>query len=274
MNTHDRAPALESRRRHAALAQLHRWFQFYERPDLPLEHQLELLRPDVRVRSGLGEAVGHAAYVQRVSQLPKTWSNAHFVVENDFVVVDDQRSTLRASVQYLNVGLLPAPAVRRADLRYTVELLAEPGSALPRFESVAIEQLREGRTDTFRDAYPENRLKSLLHRWLAIVDDPAGDPRALQDVLAAPFSLHFDQQPITDIAGLQAWLGAAAAHVTVAPTRFDNFSYSVLDDRRWTLQVELDASHHHLTVRNDPTERFARIERMEVRRGQRHESGA
>jgi hypothetical protein len=56
--------------------------------------------------------------------------------------------------------------------------------------------------------------------------------------------------------------------VTRAPGRFNNFSYSVLDDRRWTLQVWLAGSRYQLTVQNDPMEGFARIERMEVRRGQ------
>jgi hypothetical protein len=51
VNTSSSASAVTAYRRHAALAQLHRWFQFHERRDASLKHQLELLRPHVRVRS-------------------------------------------------------------------------------------------------------------------------------------------------------------------------------------------------------------------------------
>lgn len=78
--------------------------------------------------------------------------------------------------KYLNVGLLPEQAVRSADLRYMIELLDEPGSALPRFESVAIEPLCKDRTDAFRKACSENRLKSLMHGWPP-VEDLARDSR-------------------------------------------------------------------------------------------------
>jgi hypothetical protein len=59
--------------RHAAMAQLHRWYQIYENSETDISNQLDILSPDIKLKSGLGEARGHDAYKERVNQLPKTW---------------------------------------------------------------------------------------------------------------------------------------------------------------------------------------------------------
>jgi hypothetical protein len=44
---------------------------------------------------------------------------------------------------------------------------------LPRFTTISITQLSEGETAVFNEAYGQNRLKSLLHYWLALIENPA-----------------------------------------------------------------------------------------------------
>ena len=66
-------------KKHAALTQLHRWYQFYENNEIPIENQLDILDKNVKIKSALGEGVGHDVYKERVAQIPKTWKNAHSV---------------------------------------------------------------------------------------------------------------------------------------------------------------------------------------------------
>jgi hypothetical protein len=60
-----------SYRKHAALAQFHRWYQYYELPTSSLANQLDILDANIQLKSGVGEGAGHEAYKARVAAIPK-----------------------------------------------------------------------------------------------------------------------------------------------------------------------------------------------------------
>jgi hypothetical protein len=167
---------------HAALTQLHRWYQPYENREARLEHQLDILASDVILRSGLGEARGHAAYCERLEQIPKHWDNAHRVRDTRIDIAPDGVIRLSASVTYVNRGILPDGAIRSADLLYTTELQRND-HALPKFTRIEIAQRSEGTATEFEDLYPHNRLLSLAHAWLARIEDPRRDPEPVRELL-------------------------------------------------------------------------------------------
>lgn len=261
---------------HAAKAQFHRWYQVYERSSGGIENALDILTDDVNVKSGLGEANGHEDYATRVQGLPDTWKNAHFPSEIDVTVNDDGTMALVADVTYLNEGLLPDGAVRTADLTYTVNLAPSEG-VLPKLSTVLIEQNSDGTAETFEDAYALNRSLSLVHYWLALIEDPSRNPDPVSEILADEFSLNFSSGAITDFDGFKAWLAGPGSQVAASTHKIENFSAMASGDGLFDISMEFDwngllpdgtelvaRTRHTWTATNDVTERFARIKSVDV----------
>ena len=261
---------------HAALAQLHRWYQLYERPASGIDNALDILAEDVVVSSGLGEARGHAAYAERVARLPDTWRNSH-TVESSEVRIGDDRIELDARVTYLNVGMAEGGAVRRAGLDYET-VLERTEAILPVFASITIGQRSEDVAEGYVDAYAANRLSSLVHYYLAVIEHPGRDPEPMRELLAEGFSLNFSSGAITDFDGFAAWLAGPGSQVVASTHRISNLTHETLaEDERYRLSVDFDwegilpdgtimtaRTRHDWTVSNDVTERFARIESVDV----------
>lgn len=263
---------------HAAMAQFHRWYQVYERPEGGIDNALDILAQDVTVVSGLGTANGHEEYAARVQQLPDTWRNAHVPHEARVEVADDGTMTLEADITYLNQGLMPDGAVREADLTYDIALVPDPdGALLPKLSRVEIGQNSEGVAETFTDAYARNRMLSLVHYWLALIEDPKRDPEPVREILADGFSLDFSSGAITDFDGFKAWLAGPGSQVAASTHVIDNFAVEETGEETYAVTVDFDwtgilpdgnemvaKTRHNWTVANDVTERFARIETISV----------
>jgi ketosteroid isomerase-like protein len=184
------------------LAQYHRWYQFYERSEGGVENALDILAEDVVVISGLGTANGHDQYAERVMQLPTTWQNAHDVRDVQVTVNEDGTMALTADITYLNAGLMEDGGIRTADLTYTMALIPTDG-VLPVFTEITIAQNSVGTADEFVDAYAKNRVLSLVHYWLALIEDPTRNPEPVREILADDFALNFSSGAITDFAGFE-----------------------------------------------------------------------
>lgn len=263
-------------REHAAMAQYHRWYQFYERSDGGIANALDILTQDVTITSGLGTANGHAEYEARVTQLPDTWNNAHHVKSAEISHGDDGAMTLTAQITYQNQGMLPDGAIRQADLTYTVALV--PGeTVLPLLSNVLIEQNSEPKSGKYVDAYAENRVRSLVHYWLALIEDPSRNAEPVREILADDFALNFSSGAITDFDGFAAWLAGPGSQVAASTHEISNFSVTETAPNTYAMTVDFDWSgilpdqsvlvamtRHHWTVANDPTERFARIKTVDV----------
>ncbi len=262
--------------KHAALAQLHRWYQIYENPQTSIDNQLDILVPQVKLKSGLGEAVGHDAYVQRIAQLPKAWKNAHFVRGSTVVVDADGAIHLEAALTYLNQGMRPDGSVRSADLVYTTTLAPTQG-LLPKFSQVEIKQLSEDTAPEFKEAYPENRLLSLLHYGLALVEDPQRRLEPFNEILADPFELAFSSGKFTNLKAFEQWFRGPASSVAAGTHKVSGFSCEVIDRNTWRMQADLawqgaladeqimaGKTRHRWTVVDAAQERFARIKTVAV----------
>ena len=263
-------------REHAAHAQFYRWYQFYERPAGGIENALDILTEDVTVTSGLGTANGHEEYAARVSQLPTSWKNAHHVASTEITHGADGVMTLTAQITYQNAGMLEDGAVRQAELSYNVALT--PGAdVLPLLSEVTISPVSDGTAEEYRDAYADNRMLSLVHYWLALIEDPSRNPEPVREILADDFSLNFSSGAITDFDGFKAWLAGPGSQVAASTHLLENFSASENADGTYQLSVDFDwygilpdgtelvaKTRHNWTATNDVTERFARIKTVDV----------
>ena len=267
----------DSYRRHAVQTQFRRWFQLYENPEVSLDNQLAILTGDARIVSGLGEAVGHDAYRARVSDIPREWKNAHFVRDTDITLAPDGSAQLVADVLYLNQGALPDGAIREAELTYRTQLTA-PDGMLPRFESVTIEGVREGTAESYRDAYPENRVLSLVHYWLAGIEHPDRDPEPFRQMLLDDgFELRFSSGTITDFEGFKAWLAGPASAVDYSSHTVRDFAVEETAPNAYAASMVFDwqglapdgtelvaRTRHNWTVEDNPSEAFARVKTVDV----------
>ena len=260
----------------AAMAQYHRWFQLYENNAVPMANQLDLLAQDVRVKSGLGEAVGHAAYEKRLADIPKTWKNAHRVLDSQITLGDGGRIDLVVSIEYLNQGANPDGSLRAARLKYTTQLQSSD-TVLPKFTALTIEPIAATDTKQFVDTYPENRLKSLAYYWLALVEDPARRFDPFKEILAADFKLDFSSGVIPDMEGFEKWFRGPASAVAASTHRIRAFNFSQVASGAYEVKMDLDwqgilpngielaaKTRHTWLVQDDVKERFARIKNVQV----------
>jgi hypothetical protein len=259
-----------SYRKHTALAQLHRWYQIYEEPASSLANQLDILDPGVRLKSGLGEGVGHEAFKTRIAAIPRAWKNAHFVNTTVIDIHADGSIDMTAQLTYLNVGIMPGGAVRTAALSYATKLIPTE-NILPRFTDIAITQLSEGEAPTFKEAYSENRIKSLLHYWLALIENPARDAAAFAEIFADGFSFNAMGKSIVSLDDLLSWILGTGTSFANSAHEIANFSvreigpqqYDVLADINF-LNVPASKMQLRFQAINNPAERFARILKGEI----------
>lgn len=266
----------EGFRKHAALTQLYRWYLLYEEPKYGIENQLDILDKDVTVKSGLGEAKGHEQYAKRVKQIPTTWKNAHDVKSTAVTLGEDGSITMTANITYLNEGLLKDGGVRSADLTYTTVLKATD-TVLPDFTSIEIAQNSEGKAEAFVSEYDNNRMRSLVHYWLALIEDPSRNPEPVREILADGFSLNFSSGAITDFDGFKAWLAGPGSSVVASTHEIGDFSQEGIGENQYKVSMTFDwngilpnkaemtaKTKHTWVVIDDPTERFARIKTVDV----------
>ncbi|WP_284379639.1 hypothetical protein [Amylibacter marinus] len=261
---------------HGALAQYYRWYQLYERPDGGIENALDILAEDVVVVSGLGTAKGLDDYAARVAQLPGHWQNAHDVRDVQVSINDDGTLALNADITYLNAGMLESGSIRSAELTYTMAMTATDG-VLPKFTEITISQNSDGTADAFVDAYADNRVRSLVHYWLALIEDPSRNPEPVREILADGFSLNFSSGAITDFDGFKAWLAGPGSQIEASTHVISGFSVFENADGTYAMTAVFDwagilpdgnelvaKTRHNWTVTNDVAERFARILTVDV----------
>lgn len=262
--------------RNATLAQLYRWYQIYENDAVPMDNSLDILSSDISVKSGLGQAKGHISYAERVEGLPKEWENAHKVKSTDIEIGDDGTISMTVDIIYENKGLLPNAQVRTAELTYLTRL-AQTESLLPKFDSIEIKQNTDGTADDFTPLYAENRIKSLLHYWFAIIEDPRRDAAPAREIFADDFVLNFSSGAITDFAGFEAWLAGPASAIDASTHTITAFDYQIINENEYAMQADFEwqgiqangtelvaKTRHKWIITDDPMNRFSKIKQVDV----------
>ena len=262
--------------KHATLAQLYRWYLYYEHPDYGIDNALNILSKDINVMSSLGEANGHADYASRVSQLPASWKNAHNVHVPTVTIDNQGEINLTTNITYLNQGLLDNDAVRTAELTYTMTL-ASDDTALPKFTQITIEQNADGTTDAFVPSYRHNRVSSLVHYWMALIEDPSRNAEPVKEILASEFSLNFTSGSITSYDQFSEWLAGPGSQVVASTHAISNLETEEITEGVFSATMDLDwngilpnssemvaKTRHRWVIEDDPTRRFAQIRTMDV----------
>ena len=262
--------------KHAALAQLYRWYLFYEHPDYGIDNALNILSSDIKVSSSLGDASGHEEYVKAVSQLPASWKNSHNVHMPSVVINSEGVINLTTDITYLNHGSLENDAIRTAELSYVMTLESDD-TILPKFTQITIAQKSEGTTEAFVPSYRHNRVSSLIHYWMALIEDPSRNAEPVKEILSDEFSLNFSSGSITSFDQFREWLAGPGSQVVASTHEVSNLVTEEIAEGVFSATMDLDwngilpnasemtaKTRHSWVIEDDPTQRFARIRTMDV----------
>ncbi|MEM7485237.1 MAG: alpha/beta hydrolase [Bacteroidota bacterium] len=261
---------------HAAKTQYYRWYLFYERDfenSKRLANQLDILDENIKMKSAAGEMEGRKNYPERL-KVYKGWKNAHHVKNIDVNTMDDGTINLEADIVYQNIK--PDNSQTSYSLHYST-FLEPTDKMLPVFTEINIQPTGNIENPTFEDAYPTNRLKSLMHYWLLNIEQLDGNATPFEEILASDFELNFSSGKITTIDAFEKWLKGTPSQLKMSNHYPENFSVKELGDNQYEMKVEFvwrglakdgkalktKTSHTWLVVDNTE-ERFARVKRVDV----------
>ncbi len=262
---------------HAALAQYYRWYQVYERPFTPqrIANQKDLLSDEVEIHSAqVGILRGKEHLEQRLRQFTG-WHNAHHVQSTAVQVLESGELALQADIAYFNVR--PDESRHAYTIRYDM-VLRPRANDLPVIDRVTIQPTGTLGPFEFQDAYPSNRVRSLVHYWLYLVETGAQRPQAFQELLAPGFSMVVDGQAwVSQWVDMEQWLHSLPQRVRSSSHQLRSLQLRPVSENVWEVDMAFDwrgqdpqgrslaaQTRHQWLVHNDPDERFARIGSMRV----------
>lgn len=267
---------LESEQSHLALAQYYRWHQTYERPltDERRHHALALLAPDVEVQSVNGSFKGHAEFLERLA-LYEGWKNAHHVQFTAVKPLTPDTLNLVAHVLFQNIR--PDGSQHNYNLQYDARLVLIPDE-LPVFTYLKLTPTGQVEPTEFEDAYPYNRVASLMHYWLYCMETHNGEAAKMRELFAPEFDMYtVTAGHLSSWEQVEAWIGSL-------PLRF---RYSSQHPRNLTVQLNADGTlaasfmldwhgisvegepikaemHHEWLLEDNPDHRFATFKNVRI----------
>ena len=261
---------------HAAKTQYFRWYQLYERDlsDVRISNQLSILDKDVEVETVAGKMKGRDGYPKRVKAY-KGWQNAHHVQN---VTVKEVESGIALEADIIYQCILPDGSKKNFALHYNTHLEKTAG-LLPLFTKIKITPKKELDSKNFEDAYPDNRMKSLMHYWLLCMEQLDGNVEPFKELLADKFELNFStNSQMTSIAELEKWLNGMPMQLQSSQHFPQNLSIKQLEDNKYKVNVEFAwfgvmkngtklkaTTGHEWIVVDDVNEAFARIQKVTVK---------
>lgn len=257
-------------RRHAALAQFHRWFQLYENPAATLENGLDILDENATVTSAAGSFTGRSALRQRFEAMPRSTNNAHAVEDVRFTFDPDGQMRMVADVDYRTIGA--SGTGQRTALTYDARLRPSD-SLLPKFTQIDITRKGEPQAAPFVSKYAENRVKSIVHYWLALVDNPNRDAEPFREIFAPDFALNFSVGKLDSFDKFKKWYDGPAAVMKVSAHTVNSLTYEEVAPNLFKAIVDCDWQGvtpdgkvivgrviNTWMFSDDPGDRFARIQ--------------
>lgn len=224
-------------RRYAALAQYHRWFQLYENPAATLNNSLDILDENATVTSAAGSFTGRAALRQRFEAMPRNANNAHAVEDVRFSFDPDGQMRMVADVDFHTIGA--SGAGQRTALTYNARLRPSD-TLLPKFMRIDITRKGEPQAAPFVSKYAENRVKSIVYYWLALVDNPNRDAEPFREIFAPDFALNFSVGKLDSFDKFKKWYDGPAAVMKVSAHIVNSLTYEEVAPNLYKAIVDCD----------------------------------
>jgi hypothetical protein len=268
---------------HKSMAQLYRWYQYYENNNIPISNQLDIFDEGIIITNPTGSAEGKDKYTIRIEDLPKTWKNSHQIQKSALKRINSNTLELSVEIIYQNIGMQENNKISAYKINYTT-LLKEGKTSLPKFSKITLmpsqEKLEDIYYNNFKDIYVENRVKSLVHYWLYLIEFNKKDSTYFKEILVKNgLDINFTTTKIKDFKGFEQWYNQTAQKVLSSSHVIDTFKITSVKGNEYSVEMEFDwvgytqdnpkvlleaRTLHKWVVVDDPKERFARVKAVEV----------
>jgi hypothetical protein len=224
----------------------------------------------------------HAALAQLSSWLHRHdqagGASAHFIKTSAVHLQSDGAIAIDAEIDCFNVSgqVMKSSAHCHAVMRAT-------DGVLPKIADVRIAEGTRQRAESFRSAQAENRIRSLIHYFMALVESPGRDPQPFRELLAQRFSLNLIEPPIESFEALSAWVAGPLSCVVASTHVISDLALAKLGDNDYSTTVGMRSealfpdgsgiasrTTQTWTVADDTQERFARVRQIAIRRDEAH----
>lgn len=221
-------------RKHATLAQLNRLWQYQERPASGLANLLDMMDPDVVVRSSHLDVRGHAALQDAMAQIPLDWRAAH-VLRDWRISVDGATNRLDARLEYLTEA---ADGTATAEAHYDASF-RNGDALLPLLTRIDVTQGEARPGGEFADMFAEHRVRGAVHYFMALVENPARQAEPFMELLADNFSLHYTAEPLTSREAVRDWVAGPLSSVIASEHDLHSVTCRDLGDGRYVADVAM-----------------------------------
>jgi hypothetical protein len=263
------------------LAQVHRWYQFYERAVNQVDNQLDLLSEQIHVKSASEESTGHQAYRERVTKLTPHWQNAHHIQQ--FTLQErNQILLLDLNIIYQNIGYLADGKLMNAAVNYQMQLTQNNSLFLPKFVDIQL-QARDSAIPAvyaeFIDAYPQNRICSLIYYFAALMDSHLPDATPFQEIFSSTVDIQLSSAHCRNFEEFNSWYQSKPAQMLKSQHVLENLAIEALDHNSYQATFEFAwtgihknkpgvtiqaRTRHQWRVLDNPQDRFAQIQTIAV----------
>ena len=258
----------ESFRSHATLAQLNRLWQFQERPASGLANLLDMMMPDVAIHSSHLDVRGHDELKAAMAAIPIDWRAGH-ALKNWHISVEPLETRLEATIGYMTED--SQGSVATAEAHY-VATFGETEALLPKLVRIDVVQGESHPGGRFVDMFVEHRVRSAVHYFFALVENPARDAGPFADLLAEDFELHFTPEPMTSHAGVRDWVAGPLSSVIASEHDLHSVMVNDAGSGHYLVEIKMKSqamfpdgsgaisrNTQRWKMRDDVTERFPRI---------------
>ncbi|TBR37769.1 hypothetical protein CBF23_013830 [Marinomonas agarivorans] len=261
---------------HLAKVQLYRWYQLYERPmnDARIANQMALFDENIIINSTSGQLKGKPNYPDALQRF-KGWKNAHHV--QSVTVTNTEKGAYQLTANIIYQGIKPDGEKSSYRIDYNTKLTSN-GDLLPVFANIDLNVTGPAPV-TFDDSYADNRMLSLLHYWLALMEQLDGNVEPFKEILTDDFRLNLSAKNnnINNIESFTKWLNGVPLQLQQSSHHIKNFSAQQIGADLYQLQVDFDwygimktgqrmtaKTRHIWQVVDNPNERFARVQKVDV----------
>jgi len=158
----------EKIREHAARDIAHRWFAYFEGENKTVNRQLEILSEDIKIlhASSYLLADNRDAAAEWLAHIPED-IDSHFIKEFIYNPISEDLAEVRMKVEYQVIQA--DKRIGGAIIHYqTLVTFTEENSAL--FKYINKTPVEYNPNKVFADSYQENRIYSLIYRWIYLLE--------------------------------------------------------------------------------------------------------
>lgn len=268
----------ESYIKHATLAQLHRWFQYFENAECGLANHVDTLSDGVTVRTMDMSTTSLKEYVESIASPSAHIRKAHVLKDHTIDISLDGSIRLKAEVDILTSSQSPDDDAQNWPIELEA-ILSPTETVLPKFTEIHITRSGPERRLKYQDTYREHRVRSMVHHFTAIVEDPSRNPEPFREVLSDEFSINYTETPMVDFESVKAWVAGALSSVVASNHQIHDVAYDVIarGDYLVTIRMESRAlfpdgsgitskNSQTWTLTDTPTDRFPKIRKITIDR--------